>query len=212
MRIDEKLHNRKLWCILLHYCPEWKIGNQKICILVVFSFIIFLALATQPTKPYLPCNINLNCCTYESTVFPWSSVGAVGVTNWILVKDLSWSHFLYEWTCLREMLLWHNLSSFLTDDTFFCLLHLWTNRRNFKFSISSCSHKEVVRSLFFASCLHVSCMHWNWWLHPFFMAHLSASQLWTKANVLRERTFIASLPWNGRKSELCVFLYLFCFP
>lgn len=62
-------------------------------------------------------------------------------------------------------------------DTFFCLLHLWTNRRNFKFSISSCSHKEVVRSLFFASCLHVSCMHWNWWLHPFFMAHLSASQL-----------------------------------
>ncbi|KYO26776.1 hypothetical protein Y1Q_0019236 [Alligator mississippiensis] len=62
-------------------------------------------------------------------------------------------------------------------DTFFSLLYLWTNWRNTEFPIPSCSHKEVLCSLFFASYLHVSCMHWNWWLHPFFMAHLSASQL-----------------------------------
>lgn len=93
----------------------------------------------------------------------------------------------------------------LSDDPLFCLLHLWTDRGHLEFPVPPGSDQEDLFPLPSASRLHVSCVHWDWRLHPLFMAHLPASQLRTEEDVLRKGALAASLSWNGWESEFCAF-------
>lgn len=96
-------------------------------------------------------------------------------------------------------------SFFLSDDPFFCLLHLWTHWGHPEFSVPSGSDEEDLFPLSSASGLHVSRMHWDRRLHPVFLAHVSTSQLRAEEDVLWKGTFAAPLSWNGRESEFCTF-------
>lgn len=96
-------------------------------------------------------------------------------------------------------------SFFLSDDSFFCLLHLWTHRGHPEFSIPSGSDKEDLSPLSSAPRLHVSCLHWHRRLHPIVLAHLPTGQLRAEEDVLGKGALAAPLSRNGRESEFCTF-------
>lgn len=132
---------------------------------------------------------------------PWKHLSSLYCHSTILGTQqdsaLCWVSFAFSTWTLRFFL--------LPDDPLLCLLHLWTHWRHPEFSVPPGSDKEDLFPLSSAPHFHVSCVHWDWRLHPLFVAHLSTGQLWTEEDVLRKGAFIASLAWNGWESESCTF-------
>lgn len=85
----------------------------------------------------------------------------------------------------------------LLDDSFFCLLHLWTHWRHPEHSVSKSSVQEVL----LAPCFLVSRMYRHQRMHHLHLAYLSLGQLWAKEDVSRKRTLTSPLSWNDRKGN-----------